>query len=194
MSSGSPTTRLSPTTATSSSTDNAPATTVSPSADAARRITSAPRSSPDSTRIDGSSTNSRSTFASCSRPWRARSPSWGGPLAMPRDLAVASRRLRLGLASAGGYTGDGVVLSHVAATALADLITSPDHRERLHSPALCARIATRWEFEPLRWIGINAGLSSWPRGPTASNKARPRESRERVGSTASSTSATNARC
>ncbi len=89
---------------------------------------------------------------------------WGGPLAMPRDHAPFVRvDLQSGLASAGGYTGDGVVLSHVAATALADLITHPDTDTAYTRLPFVQRAARRWEFEPLRWLGINAGLAlaSW---------------------------------
>jgi glycine/D-amino acid oxidase-like deaminating enzyme len=86
--------------------------------------------------------------------------SWGGPLAMPRDHSpFAGVDFDSGLASAGGYTGDGVVLSHVAATALADLITSPDAESAFTRLPFVQRAGRRWEFEPLRWIGINAGLS-----------------------------------
>lgn len=85
---------------------------------------------------------------------------WGGPLAMPRDHApFAYVDYDTGLASAGGYTGDGVVLSRVAATALADLITSPDTESDVTRLPFVQRIGRRWEFEPLRWIGINAGLA-----------------------------------
>jgi glycine/D-amino acid oxidase-like deaminating enzyme len=83
---------------------------------------------------------------------------WGGPLGMPRDLTPFVRfNPHRGLAQAGGYTGDGVVLTRVAATALADLITG---RESEYT-ALCFvdRPAKRWEVEPLRWAGINAGLA-----------------------------------
>jgi glycine/D-amino acid oxidase-like deaminating enzyme len=84
---------------------------------------------------------------------------WGGPLAMPRDHSPFVRvDFATGLASAGGYTGDGVVLSHVAATALADLITQPDADTAFTRLPFVQRTARRWEFEPLRWIGINAGL------------------------------------
>jgi glycine/D-amino acid oxidase-like deaminating enzyme len=84
---------------------------------------------------------------------------WGGPLAMPRDHApYVHVDFDSGLASAGGYTGDGVVLSHVAATALADLITAPDTDTAFTRLAFVQRASRRWEFEPLRWIGINAGL------------------------------------
>jgi glycine/D-amino acid oxidase-like deaminating enzyme len=89
---------------------------------------------------------------------------WGGPLAMPRDHAPFVRvDVKSGLASAGGYTGDGVVLSHVAATALADLITRPDVESAYTRLPFVQRTGRRWEFEPFRWIGINAGLglASW---------------------------------
>jgi glycine/D-amino acid oxidase-like deaminating enzyme len=84
---------------------------------------------------------------------------WGGPLAMPRDHSPFVRvDFNSGLASAGGYTGDGVVLSHVAATALADLITRPDVETDFTRLPFVQHTGRRWEFEPLRWIGINAGL------------------------------------
>jgi len=84
---------------------------------------------------------------------------WGGPLAMPRDHSPFVRvDVASGLASAGGYTGDGVVLSHVAATALADLITRPDLETEFTRLPFVQHAGRRWEFEPLRWIGINAGL------------------------------------
>jgi glycine/D-amino acid oxidase-like deaminating enzyme len=84
---------------------------------------------------------------------------WGGPLAMPRDHSPSVLvDFETGMASAGGYTGDGVVLSYVAATALADLLTAPD-RESTHTrlPFVQHR-SKRWEPEPLRWLGINIGL------------------------------------
>jgi glycine/D-amino acid oxidase-like deaminating enzyme len=85
---------------------------------------------------------------------------WGGPLAMPRDHSPFVRvDFDTGLAAAGGYTGDGVVLSHVAATALADLITQPEIDSAYTRLPFVQRSGRRWEFEPFRWIGINAGLS-----------------------------------
>jgi len=84
---------------------------------------------------------------------------WGGPLAMPRDHSPFVRvDFDTGLASPGGYTGDGVVLSHVAATALADLITRPQTETDFTRLPFVQRTLWRWEFEPFRWIGINAGL------------------------------------
>jgi glycine/D-amino acid oxidase-like deaminating enzyme len=84
---------------------------------------------------------------------------WGGPLAMPRDHSPFVRvDYDSGLASAGGYTGDGVVLSHVAATALADLLTAPDTETAHTQLTFVQHAGRRWEFEPFRWLGINAGL------------------------------------
>ena len=85
---------------------------------------------------------------------------WGGPLAMPRDhWPSAYVDVETGLASAGGYTGDGVTLSHVAATALADLITRPDVETEFTRLPFVHHRSKQWEFEPLRWLGINAGLA-----------------------------------
>ena len=62
---------------------------------------------------------------------------WGGPLAMPRDMTPSVQvNHATGLASAGGYTGDGVVLSYVCANALADLIVDPDARHGPYPPRL----------------------------------------------------------
>ncbi|HEY5438923.1 MAG TPA: FAD-dependent oxidoreductase [Acidimicrobiales bacterium] len=84
---------------------------------------------------------------------------WGGPLAMPRDHSPFVRvDYESGLASAGGYTGDGVVLSHVSATALADLLVSPDVESEFTVLPFVQHESRRWEFEPFRWLGINTGL------------------------------------
>ncbi len=82
---------------------------------------------------------------------------WGGPIGVPRDFAPAVRFDRAtGMASAGGYVGDGVVLSHLAARTLADLIVGAD-TDRTSLPFVGHR-SRAWEPEPLRWLGINGGL------------------------------------
>ncbi len=86
---------------------------------------------------------------------------WGGPLAMARDQSpsvVVDHES--GLASAGGYTGDGVVMSYVAANALADLLTGPEVETDFTTLPFVQHRGKRWEFEPLRWLGINAALSA----------------------------------
>jgi glycine/D-amino acid oxidase-like deaminating enzyme len=82
---------------------------------------------------------------------------WGGPLGVARDFAPFARLDRAtGLAQAGGYVGDGVVLSHVAGRTIADLIAG-EATERTSLPFVGHR-SRRWEPEPLRWLGINGGL------------------------------------
>ncbi len=84
---------------------------------------------------------------------------WGGPLAMPRDLSPRVDLDRVsGLAVLGGYTGDGVVLSRVAAQALADLICAPETSSEFTELPFVGHPLRRWEREPWRWLGINAGL------------------------------------
>ncbi|HUY42440.1 MAG TPA: FAD-dependent oxidoreductase [Acidimicrobiales bacterium] len=85
---------------------------------------------------------------------------WGGALAMPRDLSpFVQVDHESGLCAAGGYTGDGVVLSRVAAIALADSITAPDEETAFTRLPFVHHHAKRWEPEPLRWMGISAGLA-----------------------------------
>ena len=85
---------------------------------------------------------------------------WGGPLGLSRDhWPSVSVDDDTGLASAGGYTGDGVTLSRVAASALADLLVDPDAETRFTRLPFVQRRSRRWEVEPLRWLGINVGLS-----------------------------------
>lgn len=85
---------------------------------------------------------------------------WGGPLGVPRDLSPSVQfDSDSGLASAGGYTGDGVVLSFVAAQALADLIVLKGEETAFTRLPFVQRRSRRWEIEPFRWFGLNAGLA-----------------------------------
>ena len=80
---------------------------------------------------------------------------WGGNLGIPRDWYPAVRfDPETGIACAGGYVGDGVALANVAGRALADLVTGRES-EVTRLP-LVGRRSRRWEYEPLRWIGVNA--------------------------------------
>lgn len=90
----------------------------------------------------------------------ATSFQWGGPLAMPRDQSPSvTLDTATGLAAAGGYTGDGVVLSYVAAQALADLIVQPETPTEFTTLPFVQRRSAKWEFEPARWLGVNTGLA-----------------------------------
>jgi glycine/D-amino acid oxidase-like deaminating enzyme len=82
---------------------------------------------------------------------------WGGPLGIARDWAASVGLDRAtGLAWAGGYVGDGVGTSNLAGRTLADLVLGRD-TELVSLPWVDHR-SRRWEPEPLRWLGINAGL------------------------------------
>jgi glycine/D-amino acid oxidase-like deaminating enzyme len=96
---------------------------------------------------------------------------WGGPLGVPRDWCASVGLDRgSGLAWAGGYVGDGVSTTNLAGRTLTDLILRRDtgiarlpwvgHRSR------------RWEPEPLRWLGINAGLRAMTAADTEERLSR----------------------
>ena len=82
---------------------------------------------------------------------------WGGPLGVPRDWHARVTVDRVtGLATAGGYVGDGVGLSHLAGLTLAELITGQST-----SKTALAFVDSRWpkwEVEPLRYLGAMAGI------------------------------------
>ncbi|HEX3492895.1 MAG TPA: FAD-binding oxidoreductase [Streptosporangiaceae bacterium] len=82
---------------------------------------------------------------------------WGGPLGVPRDwCASVGLDQGTGLAWAGGYVGDGVSTTNLAGRTVADLITGRDSA-LVRLPWVGHR-SPPWEPEPLRWLGLNAGL------------------------------------
>ncbi|ROO51658.1 glycine/D-amino acid oxidase-like deaminating enzyme [Micromonospora sp. Llam0] len=82
---------------------------------------------------------------------------WGGPLGVARDWAASVGLDRAtGLAWAGGYVGDGVGTANLAGRTLADLILGVD--SELTALPWVGHRSRRWEPEPLRWLGVNAGL------------------------------------
>lgn len=82
---------------------------------------------------------------------------WGGPLGIPRDwCASVGLDRRTGLAHAGGYVGDGVATTNLAGRTLRDLVLGHD-TDLVRLPWVDHR-SPQWEPEPLRWLGINAGL------------------------------------
>lgn len=82
---------------------------------------------------------------------------WGGPLGVPRDWRPSvSYDLATGMGHAGGYVGDGVALSNLAGRTLAELALGR-RSERTDLPWV-QHGWRRWEPEPLRFLGVNAGL------------------------------------
>ncbi len=82
---------------------------------------------------------------------------WGGPLGIARDWHPSvgyDPVARLGWA--GGYVGDGVAASNLAGRTLADLVLG-----RSTAVTRLPWVGHRspvWEPEPVRWLGVNAGL------------------------------------
>lgn len=82
---------------------------------------------------------------------------WGGPLSIARDWAAhASLDVKTGIASAGGYVGDGVGTANLAGRTLSDLILNKD--SELVSMPWVNHKSKNWEIEPFRWIGVNGTL------------------------------------
>ena len=82
---------------------------------------------------------------------------WGGALGIPRDWCASVGLDRgTGLAWAGGYVGDGLSTTNLAGRTLRDLALGRD-TELTRLPWVGHR-SPAWEREPLRWLGINAGL------------------------------------
>ncbi|MER6523780.1 FAD-binding oxidoreductase [Streptomyces sp. NPDC001508] len=82
---------------------------------------------------------------------------WGGPLGVPRDWHPSVGLDRsTGNAWAGPYVGDGVATSNLAARILRNLILQRD--EPLNDLPIVNHRSPLWEPEPLRWLGVNAGL------------------------------------
>ncbi len=82
---------------------------------------------------------------------------WGGVLGIPRDWCASVGLDRAsGIGWAGGYVGDGVSTTNLAGRTLRDLILGRD-TGLTRLPWVNHR-SPRWEPEPLRWLGVNAGL------------------------------------
>ena len=82
---------------------------------------------------------------------------WGGPLGIARDWhASVGFDRTTGLAWAGGYVGDGVSTTNLAGRTLTDLVLRRE--SDLTSLPWVNHRSPRWEPEPLRWLGANAGL------------------------------------
>jgi glycine/D-amino acid oxidase-like deaminating enzyme len=82
---------------------------------------------------------------------------WGGPLGIPRDwYSSVGFDAVAGVGWAGGYVGDGVSTTNLAGRTLADLLLGIES-ELTALPWVNHR-SPAWEPEPLRWLGINAGL------------------------------------
>lgn len=78
---------------------------------------------------------------------------WGGPVAITRDWEpYVIWDEAAGIGKLGGYAGDGVTMSHLAAHSLVnEILKIPG--DRLH---FVNRGIRNWEFEPLRYLAVNS--------------------------------------
>jgi len=82
---------------------------------------------------------------------------WGGPLGISRDwFSSVGMDRATNMAWAGGYVGDGLSTTNLAGRTLSDLIRG-ESSDLTALPWVNHR-SPRWEPEPLRYVGINAGL------------------------------------
>jgi glycine/D-amino acid oxidase-like deaminating enzyme len=103
----------------------------------------------------------------------AMTHAWGGPVGMPRDwmptvaFDAASR-----VATARGYTGQGVATTNLAGRLLAGLIGGK--RTGLEALPLAQRRSRNWEPEPLRWLAVRYMQSTFLKIDLADEHGRPR--------------------
>jgi glycine/D-amino acid oxidase-like deaminating enzyme len=82
---------------------------------------------------------------------------WGGPLGIARDwFSSVGLDPTTRLAWAGGYVGDGLSTTNLAGRTLRDLVLG-EPTDLTSLPWVNHR-SRRWEPEPFRYVGINAGL------------------------------------
>jgi glycine/D-amino acid oxidase-like deaminating enzyme len=85
---------------------------------------------------------------------------WGGNLGVARRFSRTCCAMPQGLAWAGGYGGEGVGASNLAGRTLADLMLGRDTCSPGQPWVRQPGSLSRWEPEPLRWLGYNAIINS----------------------------------
>ncbi len=98
---------------------------------------------------------------------------WGGPVGMPRDwMPTASFDPETRIATARGYTGQGVSTTNLAGRVLADLIMGKN--SELVTLPLAQRRSPNWEREPLRWLAMRYAQKAFLRIDEAAENGRSR--------------------
>jgi glycine/D-amino acid oxidase-like deaminating enzyme len=78
---------------------------------------------------------------------------WGGPVGMLRDwMPMVAFDAATRIATARGYTGQGVSTTNLTGRVLASLIAGK--RAELETLPLTQRSSPNWEVEPLRWLAV----------------------------------------
>lgn len=112
------------------------------------------------------------------------SHAWGGPLGVPRDwMPSMSFNPASGVATARGYTGQGVSTTNLAGRVLADLIQG--EQSDLTALAPVNHTSPNWEPEPARYLGVRLVQRSYASlDEKAARTGRPPDGRslgERLG-------------
>lgn len=97
---------------------------------------------------------------------------WGGPVGMPRDwMPMATFDPEAKIATARGYTGQGVSTTNLLGRILAELISG--RRTELCQLPVAQRRSPNWEFEPLRWLAVRYMQNAFFRIDAAGKNGRP---------------------
>jgi len=96
---------------------------------------------------------------------------WGGPVGMPRDwMPTAHFDRDLKIASARGYTGQGVSTTNLTGRILAELISGQG--TELSQLPITQRQSPQWELEPFRWIAVRYMQNAFQRIDDAGRQGR----------------------
>jgi glycine/D-amino acid oxidase-like deaminating enzyme len=97
---------------------------------------------------------------------------WGGPVGMPRDwMPMTEFDPANKIASARGYTGQGVSTTNLTGRILAELIS--DRRTALSQLPIAQRRSPNWEPEPLRWLAVRYMQNAFSRIDEAGKRGKP---------------------
>jgi glycine/D-amino acid oxidase-like deaminating enzyme len=96
---------------------------------------------------------------------------WGGPVGMPRDwMPMTEFDPGTKVATARGYTGQGVSTTNLTGRVLAELISG--QRTALSHLPLAQRRSPIWEREPLRWLAVRYMQNAFSRIDEAGKHGR----------------------
>ena len=97
---------------------------------------------------------------------------WGGSVGMPRDwMPMVAFDRGAKIATARGYTGQGVSTTNLAGRILAELISG--QRTDLAALPIAERQSPSWEVEPLRWLAVRYMQDAFRRIDNAGKQGKP---------------------
>ena len=98
---------------------------------------------------------------------------WGGPVGMPRDwMPMTEFDPATKIATARGYTGQGVSTTNLTGRILAELISGK--RTALSQLCIAQRRSPAWEREPLRWLAVRYMQNAFFRIDEAGKQGKPK--------------------